>query len=56
MRWMLKSPWVEVNVMLLVLILSFTAMALFSWGAETEPGAMSGGETKVTGQSNWVRP
>jgi uncharacterized membrane protein YfcA len=39
---MLKSPWIEVNVMLLVLILSFAAMAFFSWGAETEPGAMSG--------------
>jgi len=39
---MLKSPWLEVNVMLLVLILSFAAMAFFSWGAETESGAMSG--------------
>jgi uncharacterized membrane protein YfcA len=39
---MLKSPWIEVNVMLLVLVLSFTAMAFFSWGAETEAGAMSG--------------
>jgi len=39
---MLSSPWFEVNVMLLVLVLSFAAMALFSWGAETEPGAMSG--------------
>jgi uncharacterized membrane protein YfcA len=39
---MLKSPWIEVNVMLLVLVLSFTAMAFFSWGAETPPGDMSG--------------
>ena len=44
MRGMLKSPWIEINVMLLVLVLSFTAMALFSWGAETPEGAMSGGE------------
>jgi uncharacterized membrane protein YfcA len=42
MKGMLKSPWIEVNVMLLVLILSFTAMALFSWSAETPEGAMSG--------------
>jgi uncharacterized membrane protein YfcA len=41
---LLRSPWLEVNVMLVVLILSFTAMAFFSWGAETEPGAMAGGE------------
>jgi uncharacterized membrane protein YfcA len=46
---MLKSPWLEVNVMLLVLILSFAAMAFFSWGAETEPGAMSG--TQIWG---WI--
>jgi uncharacterized membrane protein YfcA len=39
---LLRSPWLEVNVMLVVLILSFTAMAFFSWGATTEPGAMSG--------------
>jgi uncharacterized membrane protein YfcA len=39
---LLKSPWLEVNVMLLVLTLSFVAMAFFSWGAETPPGAMSG--------------
>jgi uncharacterized membrane protein YfcA len=39
---MLKSPWLEVNVMLVILILSFTAMAMFSWGAETPEGAMSG--------------
>jgi uncharacterized membrane protein YfcA len=39
----MKSPWLEVNVMLFVLILSFTAMAFFSWGAETPPDAMSGG-------------
>lgn len=41
MRW-LRSPWIEVNVMLFVLVLSFTAMAFFSWGAETAPEAMSG--------------
>lgn len=40
---LLKSPWLEVNVMLAVLILSYVALALFSWGAETPAGAMSGG-------------
>ncbi len=41
---LLRSPWIEVNVMLLVLVLSFIAMAFFSWGAETPPEAMSGAE------------
>lgn len=39
-----KSPWLEVNFMLLVLILSYVALALITGNAETEPGAMSGGQ------------
>ena len=38
----LRSPWLEVNVMLLVLILSYIGLALIGWGAETPPGGMSG--------------
>jgi uncharacterized membrane protein YfcA len=38
-----KSPWLEVNVMLVVLILSYIALALITGGAETQPGEMSGG-------------
>jgi uncharacterized membrane protein YfcA len=37
-----RSPWIEVNVMLLVLILSFAGLALIGWGAEAPPGGMSG--------------
>ena len=43
MKKMLKSPWIEINVMLLVLILSYVALAFFTWGTETPPGQMSGG-------------
>ena len=43
MSKMFKSPWLEVNVMLLVLILSYVALALITGNAETAPGAMSGG-------------
>ena len=39
-----KSPWLEVNVMLIVLILSYIGLALISWGAEAPPGGMSGKE------------
>ena len=42
LRKMFKSPWLEVNIMLFVLIISYTAMALISWGVETPEGAMSG--------------
>ena len=42
MRRLLKSPWLEVNIMLAVLIVCFVAMALISWGAETPAGGMSG--------------
>ena len=41
---MFKSPWLEVNFMLAVLILCYIALALITGNAETEPGAMSGGE------------
>ncbi|MBI4776888.1 MAG: sulfite exporter TauE/SafE family protein [Deltaproteobacteria bacterium] len=43
MRRLLKSPWLEVNVMLAVLIICYGAMAIISWGAETPAGGMSGG-------------
>jgi uncharacterized membrane protein YfcA len=39
-----KSPWLEVNIMLLVIILSYVGLALIGWGAEAPPGGMSGGE------------
>ena len=42
MRRLVKSPWLEVNIMLAVLIVCFVAMALISWGAETPAGGMSG--------------
>ncbi len=42
MRRFLRSPWLEINLMLFVLIISFVAMAFLSWGAETPEGAMSG--------------
>lgn len=42
MNKMLKSPWLEVNVMLFILILSYSGLALVSWGAETPAGGMSG--------------
>ena len=42
MKKLFKSPWLEVNVMLLVLIISYIALSMFTFGAETEPGAMSG--------------
>ena len=38
-----KSPWLEVNVMLFVLIISYIALGLITGNAETEPGTMSGG-------------
>jgi uncharacterized membrane protein YfcA len=38
-----KSPWLEVNVMVLVLILSYVALGLITGSAETQPGEMSGG-------------
>ena len=39
-----KSPWLEVNVMLLVLLLSYVGLALIGSAAETPEGGMSGGE------------
>ena len=39
----LKSPWLEIIVMLVVLVLSYVGLALIGWGAETPPGGMSGG-------------
>ncbi len=36
-----KSPWLEVNVMLFVLILSYIALALFSSAAEIPEGGMT---------------
>ena len=40
---MFKSPWLEVNFMLLVLVLSYVALALITGSAETAPGEMTGG-------------
>ncbi len=37
-----RSPWLEVNVMLAVLTISYVALSLITWGAETQPGEMSG--------------
>ncbi|MBW1861190.1 MAG: sulfite exporter TauE/SafE family protein [Deltaproteobacteria bacterium] len=37
-----KSPWLEVNIMLAILVLSYIGLALVGWGAETPPGGMSG--------------
>lgn len=37
-----KSPWLEVNIMLIVLIISFTGLALIGQAAETPEGGMSG--------------
>jgi uncharacterized membrane protein YfcA len=39
----LRSPWLEVIVMLAVLILSYAGLALITWGADVPPGGMSGG-------------
>lgn len=38
----LKSPWLEVNIMLVVLIISYIALALIGWGAEAPPDGMTG--------------
>lgn len=42
MARLLKSPWLEVNVMLLVLVICYIALAFFSMGTEAAPGMMSG--------------
>jgi len=42
MSRMFRSPWLEVNIMLIVLIISFTGMYLVGRGLETPPGGMSG--------------
>jgi len=39
----LKSPWLEIIVMVAILVLSYIGLALISWGAEPPPGGMSGG-------------
>jgi uncharacterized membrane protein YfcA len=38
----LKSPWLEVIVMVAVLIFSFSGIAMIGWGLETPEGGMSG--------------
>ena len=43
MRRFLKSPWLEVNIMLAILVLSYIGLALVGWGMDTPPGGMSGG-------------
>ena len=42
MNKLFKSPWLEMNVMLLILILSYIGLALVGWSAETPPGGMGG--------------
>lgn len=42
MSKLFKSPWLEVNIMLAVLIICYIGMALIGWGAETPSGGMSG--------------
>jgi len=42
MRRFLRSPWLEVNIMVGILIVSYVALALISMGRETPPGGMSG--------------
>jgi hypothetical protein len=42
MRRFLRSPWLEVNIMVGILIISYAALALISLGRETPPGGMSG--------------
>jgi uncharacterized membrane protein YfcA len=43
MNKLFKSPWLEINIMLAILIIAYIAMALISWGAETPADGMSGG-------------
>ena len=43
MNRLFKSPWLEVNIMLAVLIICYIGLALIGWSAETPPGGMSGG-------------
>ncbi|MGD8447413.1 MAG: hypothetical protein PVI94_28185, partial [Desulfobacterales bacterium] len=38
-----RSPWLEVNVMVTVLVISYIALALITGSADAQPGAMSGG-------------
>ena len=42
MKRFFKSPWLEVNIMLAVLIVCYIGLALIGWGAETPAGGMSG--------------
>jgi uncharacterized membrane protein YfcA len=39
----LKSPWLEIIVMVAILVLSYVGLALIGFGAEIPPGGMSGG-------------
>lgn len=42
MSGLFKSPWLEVNLMLVVLVLSYFGLALVGFSAETPEGGMSG--------------
>jgi len=42
MKILFRSPWLEVNLMLVVLVLSYVGIALVSFPAETPEGGMSG--------------
>ncbi len=37
----LKSPWLEVIIMTVVVVLSYLALALISYGSETPPDGLS---------------
>ncbi|HIE55675.1 MAG TPA: sulfite exporter TauE/SafE family protein [Chromatiaceae bacterium] len=43
----LKSPWLEIWIMLAVLVISYVAMGIISASLETPPGGMSGGKITV---------
>ena len=43
MNRVLKSPWLEINIMLLVLVICYIGLGLIGWGAEAPVGGMSGG-------------
>ena len=43
MKRLFRSPWLEVNLMLFILVISYIALGLIGAGAETPEGGMSGG-------------
>lgn len=43
MKRLFRSPWLEVNLMLFILVISYVALTLLGGAAETPEGGMSGG-------------